>query len=78
LSRVTVDFEIDREANSVHCLAQAECFGRTGVEMEALCAASIGLLTIYDMCKAIDRGMRIDGVRLLEKTGGKSERWTGS
>jgi cyclic pyranopterin phosphate synthase len=46
--------------------------------MEALCAASIGLLTIYDMCKAIDRGMRIDGVRLLEKTGGKSERWTGS
>lgn len=77
LSRVTVDFEIDRDANSVQCLAQAECFGRTGVEMEALCAASIGLLTIYDMCKAIDRGMRIDGIRLLEKTGGKSERWTG-
>ncbi len=78
LTKVTVDFEIDSEASSVLCLAQAECFGRTGVEMEALCAASIGLLTIYDMCKAIDRGMRIDGVRLLEKAGGKSERWTGN
>jgi cyclic pyranopterin phosphate synthase len=57
-----VDFEIDGEANAVHCLTRAECFGRTGVEMEALCAASIGLLTIYDMCKAVDRGMRIESL----------------
>ncbi len=78
LTRVSIDFEIDAPANAVHCVATAECFGRTGVEMEALCAASIGLLTIYDMCKAIDRGMRIDGVRLLEKKGGKSGHWTAS
>jgi cyclic pyranopterin phosphate synthase len=70
LTKVSVDFEIDLEANAVHCLARAECFGRTGVEMEALCAASIGLLTIYDMCKAVDRGMRIEAIRLLEKAGG--------
>ena len=50
----------------------AETLGRTGVEMEALTAAAVGLLTIYDMCKAVDRGMRIEGVRLLEKSGGKS------
>ena len=50
----------------------AETLGRTGVEMEALTAATVGLLTIYDMCKAVDRGMRIEGVRLLEKSGGKS------
>jgi cyclic pyranopterin phosphate synthase len=53
----------------------AECFGRTGVEMEALTAVSVGLLTIYDMCKAMDRGMRIHDVRLLEKSGGKSGHW---
>ena len=76
LTRVSVDFEIDGGANAVHCVARAECFGRTGVEMEALCAASIGLLTIYDMCKAVDRGMRIEAVRLLEKLGGKSGHWT--
>ncbi len=76
LTKVSVDFAIDNEANSVHCTARAECFGRTGVEMEALCAASIGLLTIYDMCKAVDRGMRIESLRLLEKIGGKSGHWT--
>jgi cyclic pyranopterin phosphate synthase len=59
----------------VHCLVTAECSGRTGVEMEALTAASVGLLTIYDMCKAVDRGMRIEAVRLLEKKGGKSGHW---
>jgi cyclic pyranopterin phosphate synthase len=75
LTRVAVDFEIDLEANAVHCLARAECFGRTGVEMEALCAVSIGLLTIYDMCKAVDRHMRIEAVRLLEKAGGQSGSW---
>ncbi|SBT07845.1 molybdopterin biosynthesis, protein C [Candidatus Accumulibacter aalborgensis] len=77
LTKVSVDFAIDGEANAVHCLTRAECFGRTGVEMEALCAASIGLLTIYDMCKAADRGMRIEGIRLLEKVGGKSGHWVG-
>ena len=76
LTKVSVDFEVDPAANAVHCVALAECCGRTGVEMEALCAASVGLLTIYDMCKAVDRGMRIDGVRLLEKSGGRSGHWT--
>ena len=67
---------LDEAQSAVHCEVTAECFGRTGVEMEALTAASVGLLTIYDMCKAVDRGMRIDGVRLLEKKGGKSGHWT--
>ena len=75
LTQVTVDFEIDTAANTVHCLSRAECFGRTGVEMYALCAATIGLLTIYDMCKSADREMRLEGIRLLEKTGGKSGHW---
>ena len=78
LTRVSVEFEIDAEHNAVHCLAVAECFGRTGVEMEALTASSVGLLTIYDMCKAVDRGMRIEGIRLLEKIGGKSGHWQAS
>ena len=72
LTRVAVDFEIQRDTNSVLCTARAECTGQTGVEMEALTAASVALLTIYDMCKAVDRGMTIDGVRLMEKMGGKS------
>ncbi len=59
----------------MECRATAETVGRTGVEMEALTAVSVGLLTIYDMCKAIDRGMRFDGIRLLEKKGGKSGHW---
>ncbi len=75
LNRVAVEFEIDAERHAVHCVAIAECSGRTGVEMEALTAASVGLLTIYDMCKAVDRGMRIEGIRLLEKQGGKSGHW---
>ena len=75
LTRVTADFAIDAERNAVHCEVTAECFGRTGVEMEALHAASVGLLTIYDMCKAVDRGMHIENIRLLEKSGGKSGRW---
>ncbi len=76
LTRVAADFEIDAARQAVHCTVTAECTGRTGVEMEALTAASVGLLTIYDMCKAMDRGMRIEGVRLLEKKGGKSGHWT--
>ena len=75
LTRVAADFEIDAANNAVHCVVTAECTGRTGVEMEALTAASVGLLTIYDMCKAMDRGMRIEGVCLLEKQGGKSGHW---
>ncbi len=75
LTRVAAEFTVDPAANAVHCEVMAECFGRTGVEMEALTAVSVGLLTIYDMCKAADRGMRIDGIRLLEKKGGKSGHW---
>ena len=75
LTRVSVDFELNASASSVACTATAETVGRTGVEMEALTAASVALLTIYDMLKAVDRGMVIDGVRLLEKHGGKSGSW---
>ena len=76
LTRVAAEFAVDEANSAVHCTVTAECFGRTGVEMEALTAASVGLLTIYDMCKAADRGMRIDNVRLIEKKGGKSGHWT--
>ena len=75
LTRVAVEFITDEAASTVECRATAETVGRTGVEMEALTAVSVGLLTIYDMCKAIDRGMRFDGIRLLEKKGGKSGHW---
>ena len=75
LTRVTVDFAHDWASNSIRCETVSETVGRTGVEMEALTAASVALLTIYDMCKAVDRGMRIEGVRLLEKEGGKSGHW---
>ena len=75
LTRVAADFELDAAQHAVHCLVTAECTGRTGVEMEALTATSIALLTIYDMLKAVDRGMRIDNIRLLEKRGGKSGHW---
>lgn len=72
LTRVAVEFEVDAASDSVLCRATAECTGQTGVEMEALTAASVALLTIYDMCKAVDREMTISGVRLMEKHGGKS------
>jgi cyclic pyranopterin phosphate synthase len=72
LTRVTVNFTIDASRSCVTCEAQAETVGKTGVEMEALTAVQIGLLTIYDMCKAIDRGMVITDVHVLEKRGGKS------
>jgi cyclic pyranopterin phosphate synthase len=75
LSNVDVEFELIAESNAVQCTARAETVGRTGVEMEAFTAVSVALLTIYDMCKAVDRGMRIEGVRLLEKRGGKSGIW---
>ena len=75
LTRITVEFEIDAPASSVHCRAQVETVGKTGVEMEALTAVQVGLLTIYDMCKAVDRGMVMTNVRVLEKQGGKSGEW---
>jgi cyclic pyranopterin phosphate synthase len=75
LTKVSVEFELDAAGSQVRCTVQAETLGRTGVEMEALTAVQVGLLTIYDMCKAADRGMVIDGVRLLEKHGGKSGDW---
>lgn len=75
LTRVAVDFELDAAANRVVCLARCECSGQTGVEMEALTAVQVGLLTIYDMLKAVDRGMVMTDVCLLEKDGGKSGHW---
>jgi cyclic pyranopterin monophosphate synthase len=75
LTKVTAEFSIDSSANAVRIEVTAETVGRTGVEMEALTAASVGLLTIYDMCKAVDRGMRITEIKLLEKKGGKSGHW---
>ena len=72
LSAVNVDFETDTKGSRILVRARVECTARTGVEMEALTAVQVALLTIYDMCKAVDRGMRIEGVRLVEKSGGKS------
>jgi cyclic pyranopterin phosphate synthase len=72
LTKVAVAFEHDAAAGAIAIEVTAETLGRTGVEMEALTAAAVGLLTIYDMCKAVDRGMRIESVRLLEKSGGRS------
>jgi len=75
LTHVSVDFALDRRAGAVRCEATVATIGRTGVEMEALTAVAAGLLTIYDMCKAADRGMRLENIRLLEKKGGKSGHW---
>jgi cyclic pyranopterin monophosphate synthase len=76
LSHVSLQFELDRKTSSIHCQVQAETTGPTGVEMEALTAVQVALLTIYDMCKAVDRGMVMGDVKLLEKSGGKSGTWT--
>jgi cyclic pyranopterin phosphate synthase len=75
LSHVSLQFELDRKTSSIRCQVQAETTGPTGVEMEALTAVQVALLTIYDMCKAVDRGMVMSDVRLLEKSGGKSGEW---
>lgn len=75
LTHVSVDFEIEDASNSIECTVATETRGQTGVEMEALTGAQIALLTIYDMCKAVDRGMVIGDVRLIEKSGGKSGIW---
>ncbi|MCU0840504.1 MAG: cyclic pyranopterin monophosphate synthase MoaC [Thiobacillaceae bacterium] len=75
LTKVTLEFSVDQAGSAIDCAATTQTVGRTGVEMEALTAVSVALLTIYDMCKAMDRGMVISGVRLLEKAGGKSGHW---
>ncbi|MCX7156551.1 MAG: cyclic pyranopterin monophosphate synthase MoaC [Rhodocyclales bacterium] len=75
LTRVAAELTLDASRHRVTIEVTAETFGRTGVEMEALTAVSVGLLTIYDMCKAADRGMIIEDIRLLEKAGGKSGHW---
>jgi len=75
LTRVTVDLQPLPERNAVRCQATVETRGSTGVEMEALTAVQVALLTIYDMCKAVDRGMTLTDIRLLEKTGGRSGAW---
>jgi len=75
LTKVAITFEINTTVNSINCTATCETTGQTGVEMEALTAVSVGLLTIYDMCKAVDRGMTMGDIKLLEKHGGKSGDW---
>ncbi|HEY7658696.1 MAG TPA: cyclic pyranopterin monophosphate synthase MoaC [Burkholderiales bacterium] len=75
LTHVSVDFTLERKAGAVRCEATVATTGRTGVEMEALTAVAAGLLTIYDMCKSADRGMRLERIGLLEKKGGKSGHW---
>ncbi|MTI63394.1 cyclic pyranopterin monophosphate synthase MoaC [Methylophaga sp.] len=75
LSKVSIEFELDANNTAVHCQALVGTSGQTGVEMEALTAVQVCLLTIYDMCKAVDRGMVMTDIRLLEKAGGKSGHW---
>ena len=75
INKVSIDFTSDSDNNEITCTATVACLGQTGVEMEALTATQIALLTIYDMCKAVDRGMVITDVHLLEKKGGKSGHW---
>ena len=75
LTHVAVEFQMEDQPPSVRCFVRCETCGPTGVEMEALTAVQISLLTIYDMCKAVDRGMCIQGVGLLRKSGGRSGDW---
>jgi len=75
LSRIDIELSALADGATIHCRASAETVARTGVEMEALTAVQIALLTVYDMCKAVDRGMSIGDVRLVEKSGGKSGHW---
>jgi cyclic pyranopterin phosphate synthase len=75
LTHVDVAFEADRKAGAIECTATVATVGRTGVEMEAMTAVAVALLTLYDMCKAADRGMVFERIRLLEKKGGKSGHW---
>ncbi|WP_341326267.1 cyclic pyranopterin monophosphate synthase MoaC [Methylotuvimicrobium sp. KM2] len=75
ISHVEVNLEIENDTSRVYCRTTVKTRGQTGVEMEALTATQVSLLTVYDMCKAVDRGMTIQGVRLLKKSGGKSGDW---
>ncbi len=75
LTRVAVEFDSLPDVSSVHCVATVETVGPTGVEMEALTAVQVALLTVYDMCKAVDKGMVMEGVRVVKKKGGKSEEY---
>ena len=75
LTHINIDFSVDGAEQCIHCVATVETDGKTGVEMEALTAVQIALLTIYDMCKAVDRGMTMGNIRLIEKSGGKSGDW---
>jgi cyclic pyranopterin phosphate synthase len=75
LDKISVEFEVIEHENAVKCRVLAKTNSQTGVEMEALVATQIALTTIYDMCKAVDRGMKITGIRLLEKSGGQSGDW---
>jgi cyclic pyranopterin phosphate synthase len=75
ITRITIELSIDQAASAVRCTAQVETHGQTGVEMEALTAVQVGLLTIYDMCKAVDRGMVMGDIKVLAKSGGKSGDW---
>ena len=75
LTRVAVEFTVNEDDSSIMCNAQVETLGKTGVEMEALTAVQVGLLTIYDMCKAVDKGMVMSDIRVMEKHGGKSGSW---
>jgi cyclic pyranopterin phosphate synthase len=75
LTHVEINLTVEADRNRVRCQTTVKTNGQTGVEMEALCATQIALLTIYDMCKAVDRGMVIESVRLLEKKGGKTGHW---
>ena len=78
LTHVSIKFRSDQSSHTIYCQARAETTGPTGVEMEALTATQIALLTIYDMCKAVDRGMVMRDIKLLEKSGGKSGDWKAS
>lgn len=75
LNKVSVEFELNEQANAVNCRVLAKTDAKTGVEMEALTAVHVALLTIYDMCKAVDRGMIMSDIKLLEKSGGRSGHW---
>ena len=77
LTHVSLEFQLNPKTSSINCTVRAETTGPTGVEMEALTAVQVALLTIYDMCKAVDRGMVMGDIKLLEKSGGKSGEWKG-
>ena len=76
LTKIDIEFSIDDESNMIHCEGLVRCFGKTGVEMEALTAVSVSLLTIYDMCKSFSKNLSISKIMLLKKSGGKSGNWS--